>query len=163
MPRALISVLACLSVVFATSDALAGKPKNQTKTTTAAPTTTKKTAGSIQKPSQKKSKVTTVEISKSKYPESAKHITDAQEAGHPKVVTIDRGGAKANRKASLKGIATKKGKDRDEYPPAMFKDGGKGASVRHIDPSDNRGSGSCIGAQCRGLKDGTKVKLKVVK
>jgi hypothetical protein len=32
-------------------------------------------------------------------------------------------------------------KDRDEYPPAMFNEGG-GASVRKINPSDNRGAGA---------------------
>jgi hypothetical protein len=45
----------------------------------------------------------------------------------------------------------------------MFKEGGKGASVRHIDSSDNRGAGSCIGQQCRNLKNGDQVKLKVGK
>jgi len=45
----------------------------------------------------------------------------------------------------------------------MFKEGGTGASVRRIDSGDNRGAGSCIGAQCRGPPNGTKVKMKVVK
>lgn len=92
-----------------------------------------------------------------KYPESAKHIRDAQAAGHPKVLTINRSGAKNNRKASLKGIPTRSGKDRDEYPPAMFKEGGKGASVRHIDSSDNQAAGASIGGQCRGLPNGARV------
>jgi len=30
----------------------------------------------------------------------------------------------------LRGIPTKKGFDRDEYPPAMSDEGGKGADVR---------------------------------
>lgn len=68
---------------------------------------------------------------------------------------------KTNRRESLKGVETKPGLDRDEYPPAMFKEGGSGASVQHIDPSDNRGAGACIGAQCRGLPDGTKVEINV--
>ena len=76
-------------------------------------------------------------------------------------LTIDRTGAKGNRRASLRGISTKKGKGRDEYPPAMFKEGGKGASVRHIDPSDNRGAGSTIGAQCAPYPNGTKVRILV--
>ncbi|WP_423227658.1 NucA/NucB deoxyribonuclease domain-containing protein [Rodentibacter trehalosifermentans] len=49
--------------------------------------------------------------------------------------------------------------DRDEYPPAMFREGGKGASVKHISPSDNRGAGRCIGNQCKNLSDGDKVKI----
>ncbi|MYM59078.1 hypothetical protein GTG28_07565 [Vibrio sp. OCN044] len=103
-----------------------------------------------------------VEVSLSRHPEAAKHIQDAQAAGHPKTLTIDRANAPANRKASLKGVPTKKGLDRDEYPPAMFKEGGSGASVRHISPRDNRGAGSCIGGQCSGLPDGTRVRIDVV-
>jgi filamentous hemagglutinin len=40
----------------------------------------------------------------------------------------------------------------------MFQEGGKSASVSHI----NRGAGACIGAQCRGLSDGTRVRIDVV-
>mgnify|MGYP007128252269 CR=1 FL=1 len=39
-----------------------------------------------------------------KYPESAKHIEDAIADGQPEELTISRGNAKSNRKASLKGI-----------------------------------------------------------
>ena len=103
-----------------------------------------------------------VEVSRSKYPESAQHIEDAQAAGHPKDLTIDRSGKNANRQESLSGTDRVPGKDRDEYPPAMFQEGGSGASVRPIDPSDNRGAGACIGNQCRGLPDGTNVEIVVV-
>lgn len=63
---------------------------------------------------------------------------------------------------NLRGIETKPGLDLDEYPPAMFQEGGQGASVRHINPSDNRGAGVCIGAQCGGLPSGAKVRIDVV-
>lgn len=95
-----------------------------------------------------------------RHAEAAKHIKDAQAAGHPSTLTIDRAGAAANRKASLKGIPTKKGLDRDEYPPAKFGEGGSGASVRHINPSDNRGAGKIIGNQCSGLACGTQVRIE---
>ena len=95
-------------------------------------------------------------IDKDKYPESAKHIEEAQKSGHPVVLTVDRVGAKNNRKESLKGIKTQAGMDRDEYPPAMFKEGGKGASVKLIPSSDNRGSG----AGCRGINDGDSIILQ---
>ena len=101
------------------------------------------------------------EVSATKYPQSAKHIEDAQKAGKPDTITIARSGAKQNRRDALKGTPTKPGKDRDEYPPAFSKEGGSNASVRHIDPKDNRGSGACIGQQCRGLPDGARVKIKV--
>jgi hypothetical protein len=77
-------------------------------------------------------------------------------------LTIDRAGAAARRSESLKGHGTVAGKDRDEYPPAMFKEGGKGASVRPVTLKDNRGAGACMGAQCRGLPNGARVDLKVV-
>ena len=106
-------------------------------------------------------KIVEVVVDSTKYPESARHIKEAQAAGHPKVMTINRAGANANRRESLKNVATEKGKDRDEYPPAMFEEGGYGASVKKIDSSDNRGAGSSIGQQCRGLACGTQVKIVV--
>lgn len=43
----------------------------------------------------------------------------------------------------------------------MFKEGGKGANVRSINPSDNRGAGSTFGHKLRQHPDGTKVKFKI--
>uniref|UniRef100_UPI003F580977 NucA/NucB deoxyribonuclease domain-containing protein n=1 Tax=Pseudomonas purpurea TaxID=3136737 RepID=UPI003F580977 len=101
-------------------------------------------------------------VSKSRFPESAKHIEDAVDAGKPNTLTIDRANAASRRRDSLRGVETKLDHDRDEYPPAMFKEGGQGSSVRHINSSDNRGAGACIGAQCRGLPNGAKVRIDVV-
>lgn len=80
----------------------------------------------------------TVVFPADKYPTVAEHIADAIEQGKPDTCTIDRAGATENREESLKGIPTKKGYDRDEYPMAMCKEGGKGASVRYIKPKENR-------------------------
>ncbi len=101
-----------------------------------------------------------VTVSRSRHPQSAAHIDDAQAAGHPSVLTIDRAGAAARRRAALKGTPAKAGSDRDEYPPAMTAEGGAGSSVRYVDPSDNRGAGACVGAQCRNLPDGTKIRIR---
>lgn len=106
-------------------------------------------------------KTVDVNIPSSLYPETAQHIKDAQKAGHPDVLTIDRPNTNMRRKESLKDQPVVKGMDRDEYPPAMFKEGGTGASVRPISPSDNRGAGSFIGNKLRGVPDGTKVRIKV--
>ena len=46
-------------------------------------------------------------------------------AGKPDTLTIDRDNAAARRRDSLRGIETKPGLDRDEYPPAMFQEGGR--------------------------------------
>ncbi len=99
-------------------------------------------------------------VSRKKHPQSARHLEDAGATGRP--LTVDRGGAAARRKAALKGTKPKPGLDRDEVPPAVFKEGGKGASVRGIDPSDNRGSGSSIGHQIRDVPDGGQVIIDVV-
>ena len=102
-----------------------------------------------------------IAVSRGRHPQSAQHVDDAQQAGHPSVLTIDRAGAKARRRQSLLGIPTRKNLDRDEYPPAMFHEGGSGSSVRHIDYSDNRGAGSSMGHQARRLPNGTRVRLVV--
>jgi hypothetical protein len=99
-------------------------------------------------------------IDSGRYPESAAHIDAAQDGtryrGHeiistnttyPSPLTIDRSGAKSNRSASLQGVPTEAGYDRDEYPPAVFKEGGAEASVKYINPSDNRGAGASMGYQ----------------
>jgi len=93
--------------------------------------------------------------------EAAVHAADAIKAGKPDVLTIARDGASANRKAATGGIQKVPGKQLDEYPPAMFKEGGSGASVRAINSSENMSAGACIGNACRGLANGDKVRIKV--
>lgn len=103
----------------------------------------------------------TITFPSSKYPETAQHIKEAIKKGKSDVCTIDREGAEENREESLKGIPTKKRFDRDEWPMAMCREGGKNADVKYIDPSDNRGAGSWIGNQLEKYKDGTKVQFIV--
>jgi RHS repeat-associated protein len=74
-----------------------------------------------------------VYIDPTKYPGSAGHAQDAINAGKPDVLTVDRSGAADRRADALKGTSTKPGTDRDEYPPAVTKEGGAGADVTHID------------------------------
>jgi RHS repeat-associated protein len=102
-----------------------------------------------------------VTVDASKHPETAQHVADAQAAGHPDVVTVDRPGAPANRQAATGSVDKVPGKQLDEYPPAMFKEGGQGASVRAITPKDNMGAGASMGNQLRGVPDGTQVKITV--
>jgi hypothetical protein len=68
-------------------------------------------------------------------------------AGHPALLHIDRENADLHREQSLAGFPPRAGYDRDEYPVAMSEEGGYGASVRYIDPADNRGAGSSMGNQ----------------
>jgi hypothetical protein len=111
-----------------------------------------------------------VYVSRYRYPESAQHIDDAQggtsyRGDQPYAKTQPTSGTlhndpaqnQQNRRESLRGIPTKPGYDRDEYPPAMLEEGGAGSSVKYISPSDNRGAGASMGNQVRSLPDGTTV------
>jgi hypothetical protein len=103
-----------------------------------------------------------VVIDGSKHPEAAANAADAQKAGRPSELTVDRAGAADRRRESLQGTKPVPGKDRDEYPPAVFKEGGRGAQVRPINPSDNRGAGASIGQQIKDVPNGDKVKVTVI-
>ena len=86
-----------------------------------------------------------VVLSSAKYPQTTDHILDAQNAGQPALLHIDRENEALHRDQSLAPWPPKSGYDRDEYPPAMSREGGTGADVRYIDPSDNRGAGATMG------------------
>lgn len=100
-------------------------------------------------------------ISSSASPQAAQHILDAQASGYPSTLTLDRPGRNARRAASLRGIPTRPGMDRDEYPPAVFAEGGAGASVRHVPSSDNRSAGGQMSAQLAGVPDGCRITMMV--
>ncbi|MCP3746692.1 NucA/NucB deoxyribonuclease domain-containing protein [Paenibacillus sp. A3M_27_13] len=100
-----------------------------------------------------------LEFPSAKYPETAQYIKEAIAAGKSPVCTIDREGADHNRELSLKGVPTKKGKDRDEWPMAMCTEGGEGADIKYISPKDNRGAGSWVGHKLEEYIDGTKVEF----
>ncbi|MEC0234090.1 NucA/NucB deoxyribonuclease domain-containing protein [Paenibacillus kribbensis] len=102
-----------------------------------------------------------LEFPSDRYPETAQHIKEAIAAGKSSVCTIDRDGAEQNRDESLKGVPTRKGKDRDEWPMAMCAEGGEGADIKYISPKDNRGAGSWVGHKLDDYEDGTKVEFIV--
>jgi hypothetical protein len=104
--------------------------------------------------------VLVVLISRRRYPDTADHIVDAIAGGEPAVLHIDRNGADANRDASLRGIPTRPGYDRDEYPPAVSREGGSGADVRYVPSSDNRGAGTVMGERLRAYCDSQRFRLR---
>lgn len=121
----------------------------------------------------KKTKATVaLEFSKSKYPNIRKHTMKAIKKGWPSVVVLNRPGADDRRDRLLEDIPTKKGYDRDEYPPAV----GRGkykkalmkgsnptgwkASVMYVPSSENRSHGSSMGAQLRSYCDGTRFRYR---
>lgn len=106
-----------------------------------------------------------VVVRRSQYPEAAAHIEHAQKHGQPTVLTLDRAGALQRRKESLRYIPRKenspRGMDRDEYPPAMTKEGGFDANVRYISARDNRGVGTSLERRVRDLPDGQRIRILV--
>lgn len=96
------------------------------------------------------------------YPATAEHIRVAQNIGHPARLTIDRRGASQRRAASLQNTPARREFDRDEYPMALFSEGGSGADVAHLEGTDNRGAGSYVGWQLRGIPDGAEVRIRVI-
>jgi hypothetical protein len=107
--------------------------------------------------------VFTVKLSRAKYPETTAHIDYARTVkGKPVILTVARAGKTKRSNEALAGWPTKAGYERDEYPPAIALEGGKGADIRYIDPSDNAGAGASMGNQLRPQPDGTKFCIELV-
>jgi len=105
-------------------------------------------------------------ISRSRHPMAAAHIDYAQRQGQPTVLHIDRPGAPKRRTESTGSVNRFRKPaphyERDEYPPAMVREGGNTANVRYIDRHDNRGAGGVLAAQTRHLPDGSRIRILVV-
>lgn len=101
-------------------------------------------------------------VDSKKYPQTAEHIRTAQTIGFPEFVTLGRADAAERRKASLADVKVNPVYDRDEWPMAVFIEGGQGADVVYVDGHDNRGAGSSIGWQMRNFPDGSRVRVRVI-
>lgn len=96
-----------------------------------------------------------------RHPASAQHITAAVNMGAPETVTLDRSTVRSNRTGNLCHKPPRREYDRDEYPCAVFREGA-GADVAYIPRGDNRGSGSSICHQLRGVPNGARVRVRVI-
>jgi hypothetical protein len=77
----------------------------------------------------------------------------------PRVLTLERDNAAQRRNDDLRGIPTKRGFDRDEYPPAVSEESGlhsdgRRASVAYVLSAENRSGGSVLGRQLAEFCDG---------
>ena len=99
-----------------------------------------------------------VTVSRSASPESARHLEETGATGRR--LTVDRAGRDQRRRDNMSGTQTRPGTDRDESPPAVFRES-ENASVRNIPSSDNRSSGAQIGNQIRDVPDGACVKIEI--
>lgn len=107
-----------------------------------------------------------VVVSRQRYPQAAEHIDKAQKLGEPTILTLDRAGAQARRREALRGLERRggpqiKGRDRDEYPMSMTREGGRNADVRYVDAGDNRGVGKYIERQVRDVPEGSRIRILI--
>jgi hypothetical protein len=101
-----------------------------------------------------------IRLSSRRWPHIADHIRDVQRTRRwPRVWHIDRRGADENREQSIEhweqtrgrrfSEAERRGKDRDEVPPAIAREGGRWrgryADVRLVDSHENRSAGAYLG------------------
>ena len=108
--------------------------------------------------------VVVVTLSQSRFQDATQHIQDATtKMNKPSLLTLDRPGAAARRKAACCGHKKVPPKQLDEYPPAIAKEGGANASVRLITgAADNGAAGASMGNQLRPYPDGTKFRIEIV-
>jgi len=79
----------------------------------------------------------------------------------PRLLTLERDNADGRRRQDLRGIPTRAGFDRDEYPPAVSQESGlhtdgHRSSVAYVPSAENRSGGSVLGRALSGFCDGQK-------
>jgi hypothetical protein len=110
-----------------------------------------------------KGHVATIDMPRAKYPAIVDHIEDSWAKGYPVVLRVNRDGAKRRRDRLLgwwqRRHPQPKGDhmDLDEAPATALRSDWR-ADVRPIDEHENRGAGAKLGAELRGLRDGTCVR-----
>lgn len=111
---------------------------------------------------QYSSRVVAVELSERRWPQATDHIEDVRRwRPSTRILRLDRDGATKRREAAMEGHPPRKGKDRDEVPPAISTEGGARAHIRYIDPADNRGAGASMGNQLEPYCDGVRFRFRI--
>jgi hypothetical protein len=114
----------------------------------------------------KPTSVQPIGFSSTKYPNIRAHALAAIKDGWPRVLVVSDG-VDARRDRLLQGFPTKRGYDRDEYPPAVGRGRGKYlsrgvnpvrwlADVAYVPSSENRSHGSTLGIKLRRFCNGTR-------
>lgn len=94
-------------------------------------------------------------FSGTKYPHIRSHMRRAIRHGEPRTLVLTRVGADARRDRLLESWPTKRGYDRDEYPPAVGRAGWR-ADVAYVTSGENRSHGATMGAKLRRFCSGTR-------
>jgi len=110
-------------------------------------------------------------FSRAKYPNIRRHVIGAIRKGWPRIMVLNRPDAKARRARLLRGILTRFGFDRDEYPAAVGRGRPNGTSralvrgtnplgwkadVMYVRSRENRSHGSALGSKLRRFCNGTR-------
>lgn len=118
--------------------------------------------------------VQSLRFSAAKYPNISKHTRAAIAHGWPSVMVLNRRGTDQRRDRLLRGIATRSGFDRDEYPAAVGRGRANGdrhglvrgtgpvgwkADVMYVPSSENRSHGSSLGSRLRRFCEGTRFRF----
>ena len=99
--------------------------------------------------------VVPIGFSATKYPHIRRHYERAVAHGFPSVLVVHRSGTDARRDRLLQSRPTRRGMDRDEYPPAVGRASVR-ASVAYVPSSENRSHGATLGIKLRRYCDGTR-------
>jgi hypothetical protein len=99
--------------------------------------------------------VAPIGFSATKYPNIRRHYEQAVAAGWPSVLVLNRRGADGRRTRLLRSRDTRRGLDRDEYPPAVARASVR-ADVKYVPSAENRSHGATLGIKLRRYCDGTR-------
>jgi hypothetical protein len=99
--------------------------------------------------------VANISFSTTKYPNIRRHYEAAVADGWPAVLTLNRTGADSRRSRLLRRFTTRRGMDRDEYPPAVARASFR-ADVAYVPSSENRSHGARLGIKLRRFCNGTR-------
>lgn len=94
-------------------------------------------------------------FSATKYPHIRSHELRAIRRGWERVLVLHRAGADERRSRLLQSWPTKRGYDRDEYPPAVGRASWQ-ADVAYVPSAENRSHGATMGAKLRRFCEGTR-------
>ena len=103
----------------------------------------------------KPSDVQSVVFSAAKYPNIRAHMRRAIRRGWPRTLVLHRRKSGVRRDRALEGFPTRRGYDRDEYPPAVGRETWR-TDIAYVPSSENRSHGSSLGAQLRPFCAGTR-------
>lgn len=105
----------------------------------------------------KPSTVVSLYFSAAKYPHIHQHFRRAVRKGWPRILKLHRRKAGVRRDRALEGFPTRKGYDRDEYPPAVGRATWR-TDIAYVPSHENRSHGSSLGGQLRPYCTGTRFK-----